>query len=122
MPRFAKARDANEKEIVAALIADGWSVERIEPVGRNNGLPDLILGKGAVQGCGITTTAEVKREPGPRGGRKDKCLTENQEEWHDAWLGARPLVLDCPPEEAVRRCNAWLRDFCVHIALQEFKR
>lgn len=114
MPRFAKARDANEKHIIAALILAGWSVERIEPVGRNNGLPDLILGKG-----GITTTAEVKREPGPRGGRKDKRLTENQQEWHDAWLGARPLVLDCAPDEAVRRCNTWLRQFCVHIALQE---
>lgn len=114
MPHFAKARDANEKEIIAALIADGWSVERIEPVGRNNGLPDLILGKG-----GVTTTAEVKREPGPRGGRKDKRLTENQETWHDAWLGARPLVLDCPPEEAVSRCNDWLRDFCVRIVLME---
>lgn len=104
MPRFAKARDANEKAIVAALIANGWSVERIEPVGRNNGLPDLVLGK-----LGYTTLAEVKREAGPRGGRKDKRLTTNQEEWHESWRGARPLVLDCSPEQAVARCNEWLQ-------------
>lgn len=103
MPRFAKARDANEPDIVTALKADGWSVERIEPVGRNNGLPDLVLGK-----AGFTTLAEVKREAGPRGGRSDKRLTPNQEEWHEAWNGARPLVLDCPAAEAVERCAAWL--------------
>ena len=104
MPRFAKARDANEPEIVKALRNAGWSVERIEPVGRNSGLPDLVIGK-----SGLATLAEVKRPPGPRGGTKDKRLTENQEAWHQAWKGPSPLVLDCAPADAVQRCEEWLR-------------
>ncbi len=105
MPQFAKARDANEKDIVKALRSDGWSVARLNPVDRADaGLPDLLLGK-----RGYTTLAEVKREPGPRGGTSDKTLTEKQAEWHCLWNGAAPLVLDCSPDEAVKRASEWLQ-------------
>jgi len=103
MPRFAKARDANEPAIVEALRAAGWSVERIDPVGRNNGTPDLLLGR-----SGYTTLAEVKRPAGPKGGRKDKRLTDVQEAWHEAWRGARPMLLDQEPAACVALCEEWL--------------
>lgn len=106
MPRFAKARDANEKDIVKALRTAGWSVARLNPVDRaDSGLPDLLIGKG-----GYTNVAEVKRPAGPRGGKKGKQLTDNQEEWHVEWNGACPLVLDSPSmEENVQRAEVWLR-------------
>lgn len=104
MPRFAKARDANEKDIVKALIDAGWSVERIEPVGRNNGTPDLVIAKD-----GWEIMAEVKRPAGPRGGTKDKRLTPKQETWHDEWKGPRPLILDSADNaENVARAERWL--------------
>jgi hypothetical protein len=110
MTRYAKARDANERDIVAALLAAGWTVERIEPVGRNNGTPDLVIGK-----HGVTTLAEVKRPAGPRGGTKDKRLTPKQEEWHDGWRGARPLLLDATePADNVERAERWLATALAH--------
>lgn len=108
MTRYAKARDANEKDIVKALRAAGWSVARLNPVDRADaGLPDLLLGKG-----GYTTLAEVKRPAGPRGGVKGKRLTDHQQEWHDEWRGARPVLLDSDNmAENVARCEARLSCF-----------
>jgi hypothetical protein len=104
MRRYAKARDENEKGVIAALLAAGWSVSRLEPVAKDKGLPDLVIGKD-----GHTTLAEVKRPPGPRGGRKDKRPSEEQEQWHAAWRGSRVLVLDAADNaENVARAEQWL--------------
>lgn len=103
--RFGKARDAAEPPTIAALKADGWSVSRLEPVGNDHGLPDLVIGK-----AGWTTLAEVKNPPGPKGGRKGKRLTDHQEKWHEEWLGAAPLVMDgATPADNVARANEWLQ-------------
>jgi hypothetical protein len=105
MPRFAKARDAAEPQTIAALKTDGWSVSRLEPVGADYGLPDIVIGKD-----GWTTLAEIKNPAGPRGGRKGKKLTDHQEKWHSNWRGAPPLLLDCDTAaENVAKANAWLR-------------
>jgi hypothetical protein len=107
MRRYAKARDANEKDVVAALLAAGWSVSRLEPVAKDKGLPDLVIGK-----AGYTTLAEVKVPAGPRGGRKGKKPTEEQETWHVAWRGARVLVLDAADNaENVDRAEQWLSNY-----------
>lgn len=104
MPRFAKARDAAEPATIAALVADGWSVSRLEPVGRDHGLPDLVIGRD-----GLTTLAEIKNSPGPKGGTKGKKLTAHQEKWHREWLGANPLMLDREtPQLNLERANEWL--------------
>jgi hypothetical protein len=104
MPRFAKVRDAAEPATITALKEDGWSVSRLEPVGNDHGLPDLVLGKD-----GWTTLAEVKNPPGPKGGRKGKKLTDHQQTWHDGWKGATPLMLDrATPTANVDVANAWL--------------
>lgn len=104
MPRFAKMRDAAEPETIAALKDGGWSVSRLEPVGNDHGLPDLVIGRD-----GWTTLAEVKNPPGPKGGRSKKKLTDHQEKWHRAWLGAAPLILDgATAAENVAKANEWL--------------
>lgn len=104
MRRYSKARDANEKDVIAALQAAGWSVSRLEPVAKDKGLPDLVIGK-----AGHTTLAEVKVPAGPRGGRKGKKPTEEQETWHAQWRGARVLVLDSGDNaENVARAEQWL--------------
>lgn len=107
MRRYSKARDANEKDVIAALLAAGWSVSRLEPVAKDKGLPDLVIGK-----AGYTTLAEVKVPAGPRGGRKGKKPTEEQEAWHEQWRGARPLVLDAADNgENVARAEQWLSNY-----------
>lgn len=114
MTRYAKARDGNEKDIVDALRLAGWSVSRLNPVDRcDAGLPDLLIGKD-----GYTTTAEVKRPAGPRGGTSDKRLTDKQQDWHDGWRGARPLLLDAAENaENVARANEWLKQYRMHMAM-----
>lgn len=104
MPRFAKARDAAEPDTVAMLKAYGWSVSRLQPVGNDHGLPDLVIGK-----HGVTTLAEVKNPPGPRGGRKGKRLTDHQEKWHREWRGSPVLLLDGEvPMANVSIAETWL--------------
>jgi hypothetical protein len=105
MPRFAKARDKAEPPTVAALKLDGWSVSRLEPVGNDHGLPDLVIGRD-----NWTTLAEVKNPQGPKGGRKDRRLTDHQARWHAEWRGATPLILDGDtPVDNLAKANEWLR-------------
>lgn len=92
--RHAKARDANEPEIVAALKAIGASVERLDtPV-------DLLVGF-----RGQTYMIEVKLPRGPKGGANGSRLTLDQEQLFDHWRGG-PLAVARSAEEALRIVGA----------------
>lgn len=90
--RRARARDANEREIVTALRAAGASVTRLD----DPGVPDLLVGW-----QGRTLLLEVKRHLGPRGGKSQRReaeggrgdLTRAQVVWFDAWRGAPAIVV-----------------------------
>ena len=92
MSRFARARDANEPEIVDALRAAGASVSRLD----GPGLPDLLVGY-----QGETFLVEVKMpligdlaphryQPGA-GGSAD--LTDPQVAWWGAWRGRGAVIV-----------------------------
>ena len=86
--RFAATagrRDANEGEIVAALLKVGASVI---PITQGGGIPDLLVGF-----RGATVLMEIKT--GKRG------LNALQTEWHEAWRGT-PAVLVHDVEGALR--------------------
>lgn len=93
----AKRRDDNEPEVVAALVAAGAVVTRVD----GDGVPDLLVGF-----KGRTFLLEVKLPRGARGGltrhrdheggRGD--LTAAQVKWWDAWTGAPAHVVRTPAE------------------------
>lgn len=92
--RHAKARDANEPEIVAALKAVGASVERLDtPV-------DLLVGF-----RGQTFLLEVKLPRGPRGGTSGSVLTDDQAQVFDRWRGGILAVVRSA-DEALRIIGA----------------
>ena len=76
-PYFLGWRDANEEEIVGALIAAGATVERI--TGR--GLPDLLVGY-----KGENFLLEVKNP------RTQGQLSKDQRKWHSTWEGQCAVV------------------------------
>jgi hypothetical protein len=86
--RWAKARDANEPQIVRALEAAGYSVVRIdEPC-------DLLAGR-----SGVTHCIEVKTDKG-----RD---TPNQIEHQRTWRGCHHIATE--PEALIaelRQCRA----------------
>lgn len=90
--RRARARDANEREIVTALRAAGASVTRLDDAG----VPDLLVGY-----HGRTWLLEVKLPLGPRGGMPERRdheggrgdLTASQVVWWDSWRGAHAVVV-----------------------------
>jgi len=86
---FAKRRDANEPQIIAALEAVGAKVVRLSDIG----LPDLLVGY-----SGETYLFEVKREAGPRGGTSHSRLTEDQELWWKEWKGRTPVIVRTPED------------------------
>jgi hypothetical protein len=91
--RYAKQRDANEAEIVAALEAVGATVERLDtPV-------DLLVGY-----RGRNFLLEVKAPLGPRGGRSAGRYTDDQAEWHRSWRGQRAVVRSV--DDALRAIGA----------------
>lgn len=74
--RTAAKRDANEAEIVQALLDAGYSVERLN----DPALPDLL-----VAGSGVNALLEVKTARGR--------LTKAQKEWWaKSWPGPRAVV------------------------------
>ena len=87
--RFSRAvqgrRDANEAEIVAALLKVGASVDLITTGG---GVPDLLVGF-----RGQTFLIEVKFGKGK--------LNAIQTDWHDAWRGT-PAVVVHSVDEALK--------------------
>lgn len=98
--KYARARDANEADIVRALRGVGCSVIRLG----DPGVPDLLVGIG-----GRTLLLEVKLPLGARGGKSQRreCeggradLTAAQVAWWDAWKGGAALVVRSV-DEAIR--------------------
>jgi hypothetical protein len=84
--RWAANRDANDKEIVAALRKVGASVQDLCRVG--GGCPDKLIGF-----RGQNKVAEIKVP-----GKKSK---PNQAQWSDKWKGEKPGVLETV-EDALR--------------------
>jgi hypothetical protein len=99
-----KARDKAEPLIVQALQAIGASVQRLDADTRS-GVPDLLVGF-----RGVNVLLEVKN-PEERSSpyrvksgevrettRSATTLKPEQERWHRAWRGLRPLVVRTPQE------------------------
>ena len=92
--RYARRTDDNQKAIVQALRAAGWTVHDLSHIG--HGVPDLYAWKGNYKAFFI----EIKNGNKPPGKRR---LTKS-ENWFIALLqraGARVLVVDTP-EQAER--------------------
>ena len=92
LPRYAKARDANEPEIIAELEAVGAAVVRLEP--SVAGLPDLLVGY-----RGRNILMEIKQPPGPKGGTSHAPLSEDQVAFFQAWPG--PCYVVRTPKQAL---------------------
>ena len=84
------AVDANQPAIVRALRCMGFTVQHLHGVGK--GCPDLLCGW-----RGETHLIEVKDGDKAPSARR---LTDDQEEWHAAWRGAKPVILTSV-EEAI---------------------
>ena len=80
MSRFARHKDANHEEVVAAFRACGAVVETIES--GKAGCPDLLIGA-----FGVTELVEVK--DGAKIPSKQR-LNDAQLRWHREWKG-RPV-------------------------------
>ena len=70
-----KRRDKNEREIISALRAAGYSVAQLH----GDGIPDLLVGKDDKNWL-----FEVKSESGK--------LTDSQILWHNQWLGQVDVI------------------------------
>lgn len=87
-----RRRDANEPEIIAALVAMGAAVARITD---RNGFPDLVVAY-----SGVTVLLEVKLPGG-------KLSPPQERWWSQPWPGPRFIVTS--PELAVTRIMEALR-------------
>lgn len=85
--KYAKQRDANEPEVVAALEAAGAAVAKLG----DPGCPDLL-----VWFNGVHHLLEVKN-PDAKGGGKyntgEGCLTSAQVKWWSRWKGPTPKIV-----------------------------
>ena len=86
--RKAAKRDENEPEVINGLKWAGFSVTQLS----ESGVPDLIAGRN-----GVNYLIEVKA-------RKGK-LTDAQIDWHEGWLGGKPVILRSF-EEAIEWANS----------------
>ena len=90
--KYARQRDKNERDIVAALKAAGASVQQLD----GTGVPDLL-----VSYRDVLHLIEVKN-PDAKGGAKYNTgegeLTEGQVKWWSTWLGKRPVVVHTAAE------------------------
>ncbi len=86
--RLVAKRDANEPEIIAALLAVGASVDQVSEKGQ----PDLDVGF-----RDVNYRIEVKN------GKYAK-LSKGQQEWFDNWRGQKAVVWTV--EEALRVIGA----------------
>lgn len=104
---FASRADGNAKEMDAALLAHGLSVQKLDQVGR--GCPDRIVG-GTHAGTGerMNVLMEYKMDrdyPTTKRGkpyieRVRGKLNPDQVAWHAAWKG-QPVVIARSPAEAL---------------------
>lgn len=76
--RRAARRDSNEVQIVDALRAAGYTVQRLS----EKGCPDLLVG-----GRGVNVLMEVKTGPAHK-------LTPDETAWHADWRGQVAVVYD----------------------------
>lgn len=102
----AKRRDANEPDVVNALVAAGAVVTRLD----GDGVPDLLVGF-----KGRSFLLEVKLPMGPRGGLPEHReheggrgdLTAAQVKWWDAWIGEPAIVVRSPSEALAAIGASW---------------
>jgi hypothetical protein len=92
--RHDAQRDANEPEIVEALLKAGCSVDRTKE------LVDLVVGHYDEIGWPVTTLMEVKLPLGPNGGDSHSRLNPKQMEFHGRHKGL--VVVVRSPEDALR--------------------
>lgn len=90
--KYARKRDANERQIIDALVAAGCSVQQLDGAG----VPDLLAGRRAL------VLLEVK-EPGQGANRRrseggEGVLTAAQVKWWRAWTGPAPVIVTTPAE------------------------
>ena len=83
--------DANQGEIVLALVSQGWSVQSLAGVGC--GCPDILVGAG-----GVNVLLELKTD-------EKKKLTKHQVVWHRNWQG-QVARADSPQEAVVEVLTA----------------
>ena len=102
MKRYARRRDANEAEVIAALQAAGASVQQLD----GDGLPDLL-----VSFRNELHLVEVKRVGDDRkrvhaGASGDLAgLTPSQVRWFARWKGRPPAIVQSALE-ALRAIGA----------------
>lgn len=87
LARFAAKRDANEKYIVDALKAQGFSVARLS----GKGIPDLLVSRRTVdpfgKPCGWVRLVEIKN---PKGKNQ---RTADQVKFDESWQGPPVIIL-----------------------------
>ena len=90
MKRYARRRDANEGEVVAALEAVGAAVERLD----GDGLPDLLVEFGDVLRLIEVkrVTDDRKRIHAGKGGDLEG-RTPSQVKWAARWKGRPPVIV-----------------------------
>ena len=103
MSRFARRRDAVEKEIIGVLRGAGCSVQQLD----GKGCPDLLVGWQDEDGnCGRLVLLEAKDpDDGARNSRSSGKkvanplgLRDSQWEWFKSWRGPKPFVVSTPEE------------------------
>lgn len=87
-----KKRDANQPQIVRALLAAGCTVEELDPVGES-GLPDLLVGR-----LCVNYLLEVKV---PGRARRKSATAERQALFRARWRGLTPVVVESITEALV---------------------
>lgn len=99
MKGFARQRDKNEPQVIAALKAAGAAVQSLN----GTGVPDLLVGF-----RDELFLLEVKNPDAKGGGRYNTgegSLTDAQTRWWAAWKG-RPPVIVHTADEALRAIGA----------------
>jgi hypothetical protein len=91
--RRAARRDDNEKEIIAAMRAEGAYVKVIN----DEGLFDLLVAYEGPSGFQHTLLIEVKDGAKPPSARR---LTEAEQKFHDEWPGSDLYIVNSV-EEAI---------------------
>jgi hypothetical protein len=82
--RYRPRTDANQPDIVKAMIKAGATVRVLAPLG--GGIPDLLIGH-----CGWNALAEVKDPAQPR---RDRALSRHpkEAEFHKTWKGQAEIL------------------------------
>ena len=87
--------DENHTAVVAIFRAYQCSV--VSTAGVGDGFPDLVVGF-----QGVTHLIEIKDGEKTASRRK---LTDDEREWHEAWLGEPVEVVESPAQAAELACH-----------------